>query len=165
MSVNPPPTTTCIAKADSGATNHYFRLNDSFILEHISPTNGPQIRLPNNMSLTASKSGLLPVKHLTPQARRAHIIPGLESASLLSMGQLCDDGCEVRLRKSDMEVRKGEQTILHGVRNHTDGLWDIHLTNDTNPNPLKHKANIIVTTKAISDLIAYYHGCIFSPTK
>ena len=168
LSANPPinlRTPICIAKADSGATNHYFRPNDSSTLEHVSPANGPQIMLPNNMSLTATNVGLLPIKHLTPKGRRAHIIPGLESASLLSMGQLCDDGCEVRLRKTDMDVRKGEQTILHGVRNHTDGLWDIHLSNDITQNPVTHKANIIVSTKAISDLVAYYHGCLFSPTK
>ena len=51
---------------------------------------------------------------------------------------------------------------MHGDRNLTDGLWDVDLTQQSS----KNKLNVIVqktTTK--NDLIAFYHGACFSPTK
>ena len=53
------------------------------------------------------------------------ILPGLKSASLISIGQLCDDNCDVFLNKHTLLEVKDEEVILEGTRNQADGLWDI----------------------------------------
>ena len=158
ISVN--PQYTC--KADSGATKHYIREKDFSLLTDVQCSDGPTVKLPDNSVLKSTKSGLLPIPNVTVEGRRAHIIPGLQSASLLSMGQLCDDDCEVRLRKNDMEVHKDNKVILLGKRNYTDGLWDVKIDNNI---PDKHNLNVIVDISSIKNLIEYYHACLYSPPK
>ena len=84
---------------------------------------------------------------------------GLHSASLISLGQLCDDDCIAILDKNEINILKDSKIILKGRRNKTDGLWDIPISR-----PLRHQSHAIITwyqTKA--ELIQYIHGCCFSP--
>ena len=53
------------------------------------------------------------------------ILQGLKSASLISIGQLCDDGCNILLNKLKLIAVKIKRIILKGNRNYSDGLWDI----------------------------------------
>ena len=53
------------------------------------------------------------------------ILPGLKSALLISIGQLCDDGCNVLLNNKKLLAIKNKAIILKGDRNYSDGLWDI----------------------------------------
>ena len=53
------------------------------------------------------------------------ILPGLQSALLISIGQLCDDNCDVLLNKHTLLTVKEKEVILEGTINQTDGLWDI----------------------------------------
>jgi hypothetical protein len=53
------------------------------------------------------------------------ILPNLKSSSLISLGQLCDDDCHIILNKENLTAIKNDKIILKGVRNPTDGLWDI----------------------------------------
>ena len=79
-------------KADSGATTTYLKEEHSkfFCNLHILQ-NGPRAVLPDNTTIAASAQGELPLHPLvTPKAL---IYPHLKSESLLSIGQLCDDGC------------------------------------------------------------------------
>ena len=62
---------------------------------------------------------------LSKVAQAAMILPSLKSASLISMEQLCDDGCKVVLDQHDLTVVKNYSVILQGMRNKSDGLWDI----------------------------------------
>ena len=78
---------------------------------------------------------------------------------MLSIGQLCDDGCIAIFEKSKLLILKSGEIILSGHRNLTDGLWDI---------PFKqkrmHKINYIISRdKNKPELVQYFHGCAFSP--
>ena len=53
------------------------------------------------------------------------ILTKLKSASLISMGQLCDDDCLVVLSKKKLAVVKNNKIVLRGTRNKKDDLWDI----------------------------------------
>ena len=44
------------------------------------------------------------------------------------MGQLYDDGCEVKLTKQKLSVIKNNIVVMEGHRNYTDGLWDTPIT-------------------------------------
>ena len=111
------------------------------------------------------------------------IIPALKSASLISLGQLCDDNCHILLTKSHLHTIKNGKTILTGYRNPRDGLWDIPLQAVPShqallPNPAvplststrvpqKHHTMQVIIRKnqPACDLVKYLHAACFSPVK
>ena len=116
------------AKGDSAASGHYWRDEDAECLKNVKNQLGPQVTLPNNSSIQATKQGHLPLDlSLSKKATSTAILPSLKSASLVSLGQLCDDDCEVLLNKKKLTVSKNNKEILHGDRNRSDGLWDIKI--------------------------------------
>ena len=104
-------------KADSGTTKYYFRKEDIDCLSDIHPTNGPAVYLPNMNTIPVTHKGTLPIKHLFQEATKVSILPQLKSTSLLSLGQLCDDDCDIILQKKYLHVSKNNKRILHGSRN------------------------------------------------
>ena len=115
-----------IAKGDSAASSHYWREEDTDVLENIQPSNGPTVRLPDNTAITANRKAVLPLMdNLSEQAKKVNIIPKLNSSSLVSLGQLCDDDCNILLHKKVMYAIKNNKIVLTGYRNPNDGLWDI----------------------------------------
>ena len=115
-----------IMKGDSGATSHYVRDQDKACLTNLTPYSGPSVLLPDADSIPPSQQGTLTLHHdLSRQAQVGTVLPQLRSSSLLSLGQLCDDGCDVVLNKRKLYAIKDKEVILQGFRNTTDGLWDI----------------------------------------
>ena len=115
-----------IAKGDSGATKHYLTSEDSTILLNKQVYHGKGVTIPNSTQLKPSHQGLLPLSNLlTSAAKTATVLPQLSNSSLISMGQLCDDGCEVKLTRKKLSVTKNNMVVMEGHRNYTDGLWDI----------------------------------------
>jgi len=149
-------------KADSGATKTYIRESDIDIVKNVKNINTKRnVMMPNNVSVTVSHVGTLNISPtLSNIATEASILPGLKTASLLSIGQLCDDNCNVTFDKNKMEVYKNNEKVLTGVRNQEDGLWDV---------PVKkvqlEKANVIIRVdKTKNDLANFIHATMFSPT-
>ena len=95
-----------VAKADSGTSKHYFRTEDTKCLDNVRKTNGPSVFLPNMEQIHTTHSGLLPFKELSEEAQTTNILPKLQSASLVSLGQLCDDNCEVNLNERHLYAIK-----------------------------------------------------------
>ena len=96
-----------IAKGDSGATSHYWRERDKSCLQQIENAPGPTVTLPNNSTITSTSRGKLPLHDsLSLQATTTLILPNLQSLSLISLGQLCDDDCQVHLNKKLLFVLK-----------------------------------------------------------
>ena len=52
-------------------------------------------------------------------------MPELKNSSLISLGQLADDGCSILLNKTKLFAIKENAIVLTGERNIQDGLWDI----------------------------------------
>jgi hypothetical protein len=106
-SPGPPTTTALIVKADSGASNHYFRKKkDQHIIWNLKTTPfGPAVLLPDSTAIHATHSGQLPLHpSFSEKATTAHVLAGITNASLLSIGQLCDDNCVAVLDKDKIEV-------------------------------------------------------------
>ena len=117
---------TVIAKGDSAASHNYWREEDMHCLANIEPANPCQIMLLNADSIHPSNRGQLPLSNkLSKAAKDAIIVPKLKSSSLISLGQLCDDGCKVILDHKKLKVIKNNDFVIEGQRNHSDGLWDI----------------------------------------
>ena len=76
--------------------------------------------------LHQQQKGILPLSHkLTKEGSTAKILPGLSSAPLISLGQICGDDCKVFLDKKTFIAVKDDEIILEGKINAEDGLWDI----------------------------------------
>ena len=76
--------------------------------------------------------GQLPLHpSLSQQATKGHVLRDLQSASLIAMGPVCDNGCTVILNDKELAVIKKNKVVLRGRRNRQDGLWDIPLRNHT----------------------------------
>ena len=89
-----------MAKLDSAASQHYFMEKDKFVLEDVHEERGPPVELPNSKFLQSNQQGKIPIsEYLTPTAQNVMILKGLNSSSLISLGQLCDDGCIIGLHK------------------------------------------------------------------
>ena len=64
-------------------------------------------------------------KALLPAVTIATILPGLNIYYMLSLGQFCDDGCNVLLKKQKMHAIKDKEVVIEGEHNQRDGLWGI----------------------------------------
>lgn len=122
----------CIAKGDTGASSHYWRGKDKEVLKNTTKINGPAVKLPNDELIYATEQGDLPIStQLSTTAQKAMILPNLHSSSLISIGQLCDDGCSILLDKNKLWAIKNNIKILEDTRNQKDGLWDIPIGKTT----------------------------------
>jgi hypothetical protein len=167
-SVDPPLTNPIIAKADSGASCHYFMAKDKNVLANLHATPfGPTVTLPNNTSIQATHAGQLPFhSSLSKKATTAHILDTMTNASLISLGQLWDDDCIAVLDKKKLQVFKNNTCVLHGIRNTTDGLWDVALPAKTvlPPSTKAHQLNAIIRKDlSKTQLVQYLYGCCGSP--
>jgi hypothetical protein len=172
-SVIPPQSSSIIiAKGDSAATSHYFASRDKNALTAVKKdTHGPTVILPDTSTLTATASGQLPFSsELSPKAKKTAIFANLQH-SLISLGQLCDDDCEIILNKKKLYAMKKNKIILQGTRStNGDGLWDIPIQTNQRNHPIIQPTNqpimniIIRKDQAKSDLIKYLHATCFSPT-
>ena len=126
-----PTQTPIVLKVDTGATGHYIKPCDMTILHKLLPTNsGPAVRLPNNEIMQAKLEDHLPLPTLPPTSTKARVFKELQSASLLSVGQLYDSDCVAVFTKNDLKIFDDEKRIiLRGECNFTDGLWDVNLKN------------------------------------
>ena len=51
---------------------------------------------------------------LTPTVKTSHIYPHLQLGSLISIGQLCDDGCTTAFTATNLNIVKYGLTVLEG---------------------------------------------------
>ena len=102
--------------------------------------NGPIVTLPNDKTIRATHTGHLRfATHLSPQAIKTSLFPNLHN-NLISIGQLCNDGCMVTFNKSKIAISKNSQTLFCGHRSTTgDGLWNIDISH---PSPSIHTATL-----------------------
>ena len=147
-----------IMKADSGASSTYIRPAHQHHLKNIQQLrHGPTAILPDNTKIRASSRGSL-ILHDSLKTS-ALIYPGLTNESLLSIGQLCDQGCIAIFDKQKLSIIRHGKQILTGNRNLKDGLWDVPFKEQK----INQVNYIIAKDKSKSDLAKYLHGCAFSP--
>jgi hypothetical protein len=110
----------------------------------------------------------LDIPSLPHAARRVHIVPALKTTSLLSIGQLCDAGCEVLFDANCVRVRHANELILAGNRSPHTGLWHLGLNTQLShtiprPSTIPHSSLAAVAVTTPADLVAFAHATLFSP--
>ena len=129
--------------------------------------NGPSAYLPDKSIIQADRKGEIHLhKDLTTTGQTAYSFPNLKNESLISVGQLCDDGCEVIFNKNMVQIKKNNTTILTGSRSAKDKLYDIKLSsNEQIKTNATNKINYIIQKdKSKTDLARYLHASAFSPS-
>ena len=142
---------------DTGSTGHYFGLE--IPLQDTKPTLIPlNVELPDKSIIHSTHTGFLQIPALPPEACVAHQFPQLSGTSLISIGQLCDHGCEARFYKTQAIVLYRDEIILHGRRDsNTQGLWLMAIPTTK----LALSANAFSASKP--ELVAFSHACLWSP--
>jgi hypothetical protein len=122
------------------------------------------VRLPNGATMESSHTSDLDTPQLNAAASKGHVFPGMAHHSLLSVGQLCDEGYIVTFRQDTVTICNLESSkLLSGPRDETTSLWRINLkqTNKHTPDPI---ANNVYKLRNTGALIQYLHKALFSPT-
>jgi hypothetical protein len=153
-------TTNDTAILDSGCTSN--------LLSADAPCSDKQaahvplnVNMPNGTTIQSSHTCNLLLTDLQPQARQAHILPRLVQNSLISVGQLCDNGCTVTFTQDQVTVSKNGKCVMYGSQDPKSRLWRVDLKKrfETNQVQCNH-AHEISNQK---DLINYLHAACFSP--
>ena len=75
-----------------------------------------------NKALEGSPLAELPIEKLSKQARTAKVFNKLKTASLMSIGKLCDDGCEAKLTMDAALITKNDDIVMKGQRIRKNGM-------------------------------------------
>jgi hypothetical protein len=152
---------------DSGATSNFFTTNAAVI--NIKPTSEPlHVRIPNGACLHSSHTCELDIPQLPEEARKGHIIPGMQGYSLVSLVQLCKAGCQVQINRNGLYIWYRGFVILEGQKCPRTGLWLIPLTKKNigvskeGQDP-SHVAGNVYHTSMRAEWIQYLHQACFSP--
>ena len=79
--------------------------------------------MPDNTQIKVSTKHFLPLNDdLMPEAL---VYPSLNNESLLSIGQLCNNGCVAIFDKYKLYIIQNGKLVLSGTRNFDDGLWNV----------------------------------------
>ena len=118
------------------------------------------MQLPNGHCIQSHATCTLAIPDVSPQAQQAHIFKELKH-SLLSISQLCDNGCEAKFDSHTVTISKNNNSIIIGNRDPSTGLWTVDLNEHQ---PANHHSNNIIQISEISDLTQFLHAACFSPT-
>jgi hypothetical protein len=149
---------------ESGCTDHLL-LVDGPCLNKVRSRTPLTVRLPNGATMESSHTAELDIPKLNAAASKANVFPGMANKSLLSVGQLCDEGYIVTFKHAAVTIcNPGNSKILSGPRLLNTGLWRINLKqiNSHIPEPIANNVYELHNTGAF---VHYFHKALFSPTK
>jgi hypothetical protein len=149
---------------DYGCTGHFLLVNAP-CLNKIKSQNPLTVRLPNGATMESTHTTALNIPELNKSSSIVHVFPGMANHSLLSVGQLCNEGYTVTLRNKLVTICNFQELqILKGARDLDTGLWPINLRKEHQQTQLA-VANNVYELRNTGSLVNYLHKAMFSPTK
>jgi hypothetical protein len=145
--------------ADTGSTGHFLAINTTGLLNTRPTTSSVTVRFAGDTTMSSTHMADLDLPSLPPAACVAHLFPALKGQSLLSVGQLCDAGCDAHFTATTVTIDHQGTTVLTGHRDPASRLWIVGTTEPTAPD---HALLVNQTTKP-AELVAFAHGALFSP--
>jgi hypothetical protein len=115
--------------------------------------------------MESSHNADLDIPEMNAAASKAKFSPVMANHSLLSVGQLCDEGYIITFKQDTVTIcNSGHSQILSGPRDLNTRLLRINLrrTNNHTPEPITNNVYELRNTGA---LVHYLHKALFSPTK
>ena len=161
------------ALPDTSATAHYLHPNALPHCSHISrTTSGPTVQVANVNVIKPNLRATLKLSNkLSSKAQSAHVFNIITTGSLISMVQLFDDDCIAIFTKFDVKILKNNQVMITGLRDCTNGLWNIPLepsppaqqsSKRSHPNQAK---GILHNDTTKRELAQYFHAAASGPVK
>jgi hypothetical protein len=115
---------------DSGCTGHFLLVNAP-CLNKVKSQTPLMVRLPNGATMESSHTTALNIPELNAAASIEHVFAGMANHSLLSVGQLCNEGYIVTFRNTLVTICDPKECqIISGARDLDTGLWRINLRKD-----------------------------------
>jgi hypothetical protein len=134
-------------------------------LNKIKSQNPLTVRLPNGATMESNHIAALNIPELNKAANIEHILNGMANHSLLSFGQLCNEGYTVTSRNESVTIWNSQELqILRGARDLDTGLWRINLRKE-HQQPQLAVSNNVYELRNTGALVNYLHKAMFSPTK
>lgn len=164
LPIGPPtplPQSIIPAIADTGSTAH-FCTTDAPVTNIRVAVTPISIHTPGSTILTSTHEGELVLPNLPPAACHVHIVPSLATASLLSIGQLCDAGCVAEFTADTLTITYAGSIVLTGTRTASTRLWHVHLPAIAVP-PTDHSSFSAIGAANSEQLVAFAHAALFSP--
>jgi hypothetical protein len=116
---------------DSGCTSNFIKQGAPHNSKKQKNAPCLTVRLPNNATIKSSGTGTLCLPELNEAATKNHTFNNINE-NLMSVGQLCDTGCDVHFDKDKAIVNNKENIILTAPRDHKNGLWRSPLVKTNN---------------------------------
>ena len=115
--------------------------------------------------MTSTHEGHLDIPELPPAATLAHVVPELNTHSLISVGQLCDAGCTATVDSDTIDILYNGETVLSGDRSDITTLWHLKYAPTTEQTKLlPYYANKTIGTNTTKNIVEFFHAAMFSPT-
>jgi hypothetical protein len=115
--------------------------------------------------MESSHTAALEIPELNKAASIAHLFSGINNHSLLSVGQLCNEGYTVTFKNASVTICDSQEfQILSGARDLDTRLWRINLRKE-HQQPHQAVANNFYELRTTGALVHYLHKALFSPTK
>jgi hypothetical protein len=107
----------------------------------------------------------LDIPELSEAASIAHVSPSMANNSLLSVGQLCNEGYHVTFKIDGVTIfNSGGKAILKGKRDLGTGLWCINLRKE-DQHTFIATSNSVYELRNTGALVNYLQKAMFIPTK
>ena len=161
------------AITDSGCTNHYICVD--------TPHNNIQrcsdgiiVQQPDGRTMRATNACNIAVDHLQPAVTRDTFFLGIKNKALLSLGQLCNNGCEIHMTPTNIYIyiyNNTDATLsLKGNRDASTKMWTINSDNQPNQTQTRVQntrlqANNFYEYNKKKDIFTYLHKAAYSPVK
>jgi hypothetical protein len=115
--------------------------------------------------MESTHTASLDIPELNKAASIAHIFPGMANHSLISVGQVCNEGYSVTFKIDAVTIYNPLGVhILKGAQDLDTGLWRIDLRREHQQH--SHEvANDVYELRNTGALVNYLHKAMFSPTK
>ncbi|NCG02080.1 MAG: hypothetical protein GWP22_01255, partial [Actinomycetales bacterium] len=171
--------------SDSGTTSHFIMKDAMEHVTNIRPTKNPiRISCPDGSVIHSTHECNLDIPWLPDEMTRAHIVPGLKNASLVSTRIFCNAGCRVIFDEWECRVYYRGQLVLTGKRDTKTDLWTLPIRSHTPPRFVTdrydlqmladsdrddihefHQTANAYTMETARARVTYLHQCLFSPPK
>eukprot|EP00804_Cyclotella_cryptica_P015695 CCRYP_018924-RA/>CCRYP_018924-RA protein AED:0.15 eAED:0.15 QI:0/-1/0/1/-1/1/1/0/1314 len=112
----------------------------------------------------------LAIPGLPKEAIKGHVVPGMRGHSLVSLVQLCNAGCSLRMNRDKLIISYLGKEVLQGTKCPHTGLWLLPLSQQhlqhqfSPPSPQSPMMANVHHTSSRAEMIQYLHQACFSPT-
>jgi hypothetical protein len=114
------------------------------------------LNMPNGTTIQLSHTCNLLLTDLPQQTRQAHILPGIDHNSLISVGQLCDNECSITFTHDQVSVSRKGKNVMYGSQDPKSNLWRVSLKQKNEPETVQ--CNHEHDNNNQKDLINYIHA-------